>query len=73
MVGVGDDLHLLQHVGWTRGKPKRAAAVGAAIERVGHKLVDGLGRKRRPQMLLMPRLAATLPLLAVAWQAAWAA
>ena len=42
----GRDFHLLQHVGRTLERPKRAAAIGAAIERVGDHVVDGLGRKR---------------------------
>ena len=59
------DFHLLQNVGRTLERPKRAAAIGAAIQRVGDELVDGLGRKRRPQVLLMARLPAPLALLAV--------
>ena len=63
------DFHLLHDVGRALGKPKRTAALGAAIQRVRLETVDGFGRKRRSQVLLMSRLPATPAFLAVlAWR-----
>ena len=61
----GNDFHLLLHVGRIGRRAERAAAIGAAIERIGHEVVDGLVGKRRPQVLFMARLSATFAFFAV--------
>ena len=67
------DFYLLQNIGWTLGKAKQTAAVGAAIRPSTPQTVDGLGRKRRSQMLLMSWLRPPPAFLCRPYATAWAA
>ena len=62
------DFHLLEHFGLAPRKDQRAATVRATVECVGLEMADRLGWKRGPQVLLMSRLSALLPLLAALGQ-----
>jgi hypothetical protein len=69
----GRDFHLLKNFRLAAGRDEFAAAVRAAVERVGLEMIDRLGRKWRLRVLLVSRLPALLPLLAPVWAAAsWA-
>ena len=61
----GDDFYLLLHLGRIGRRAERTAAIGAAIERIGYEVVDGLVGKRCPQVWFMARLPATFAFFAV--------
>jgi len=58
----------LEHFRRTPRRDQCAAAIGTAVERVRNELVDGLGGKLGPRVLLMPRLPATFPLFSALGQ-----
>jgi hypothetical protein len=62
------DFHLLDHFGFAPRSNQPAAAIRAAVERVGLEMIDRLGRERGPQVLVVSRLSALLPLLATLGQ-----
>jgi hypothetical protein len=61
--GLLDQFHLLEGAVRLTGIFERAAAVRAFLQRVMARIVDFIGRKRRPLMALVARLAADLALL----------
>ena len=58
------DFHLLERLRRPARRNQGAAAVGAAVEGVGDDAINSLGREWCPQVLVMPRLRATVPFLA---------
>jgi hypothetical protein len=61
---TGGDFHLLKRFWCLPRGHQCAAAIRAAVQGIGDDVIDRLGRKRRPQVLWMPRLPAAFPFLA---------